>query len=52
VTASALDPRAMLLEAPMSAYQKISVAVTVALCMLDGFEVFAATFAAPAIKAA
>jgi MFS transporter, AAHS family, 4-hydroxybenzoate transporter len=52
VTAGVLDPRTMLLEAPMSAYQKIGVTVTVALCMLDGFEVFAASFAAPAIKAA
>jgi len=49
---SALDPREVLLSSPMSAYQQMGVAVAVALCLLDGFEVFAATFAAPAIKAA
>ena len=36
----------------MSLYQKIAVGYTVCLCMLDGFDVFAITFAAPAIKAA
>lgn len=46
------DPRIALLNAPMSAYQKIAVAVVVALCMLDGLDVMAITFAAPAIKAA
>ena len=52
MTVSALDPRAVLLSAPMSFYQKVGVAVTVCLCMLDGFDVFAVTFAAPAIKSA
>lgn len=46
------DPRLALLAAPMSRYQKIAVAVVVALCMLDGLDVMAITFAAPAIKAA
>ena len=52
VTPSAADPRIALLAAPMSAYQKVGVAVVVALCMLDGLDVMAITFAAPAIKAA
>lgn len=52
VDASIEDPRAALLAAPMSLYQKIAVAMTVCLCMLDGYDVFAITFAAPAIKAA
>jgi len=52
MTADILDPRAALLVAPMSLYQKVGVTVTLLLCMLDGFDVFAATFAAPAIKAA
>ena len=43
------DPRALLLNAPMSAFQWLAVATTVALCALDGFDVFAITFAAPAL---
>ena len=43
------DPRRLLLEAPMSGFQKRAVATTVALCALDGFDVFAITFAAPAL---
>ena len=46
------DPRIALMQAPMSTYQKIAVAVVVVLCMLDGLDVMAITFAAPAIKAA
>jgi MFS transporter, AAHS family, 4-hydroxybenzoate transporter len=46
------DPRTALLAAPMSTYQKIAVAVVVVLCMLDGLDVMAITFAMPAIKAA
>ena len=44
------DPRYALLAAPMSAFQKVSVTITVLLCMLDGFDVFAVTYAAPLIK--
>ena len=36
----------------MSAFQKIAVTMTVVLCMLDGLDVMAITFAAPAIKSA
>ena len=43
------DPRQLLLEAPMSGFQTRAVATTVALCALDGFDVFAITFAAPAL---
>ena len=43
------DPRQLLLDAPMSAFQTRAVATTVALCALDGFDVFAVTFAAPAL---
>ena len=46
-----VDPRVALLAAPMSAYQKVGIAVVLALCMLDGFDVMAISFAAPAIKA-
>ena len=45
------DPRQMLLDAPMSGFQTRAVATTVALCALDGFDVFAITFAAPALLA-
>ena len=45
----ASDPRRLLLEAPMSGFQSRAVATTVALCALDGFDVFAITFAAPAL---
>ena len=43
------DPRQLLLEAPMSGFQTRAVATTIALCALDGFDVFAITFAAPAL---
>ena len=43
------DPRQLLLDAPMSGFQSRAVATTVALCALDGFDVFAITFAAPAL---
>ena len=43
------DPRQLLLNAPMSRFQVMAVATTVALCALDGFDVFATTFAAPAL---
>jgi MFS transporter, AAHS family, 4-hydroxybenzoate transporter len=46
------DPRVALLRAPMSVFQKIAVALTVCLCTLDGFDVMAITFAAPAIRTA
>ena len=52
MTASTDDPRVALLAAPMSTYQKMGVAVVVFLCMLDGLDVMAITFVAPAIKAA
>lgn len=45
------DPRTHLLIAPMSRFQIVAVAVTVALCALDGFDVLAVTFAAPGIAA-
>lgn len=45
----ARDPRADLRAAPMSRHQWLAVAVTVALCALDGFDVLAITFAAPGI---
>ena len=46
-----IDPRQLVLDAPMSSFQSRAVATTVALCALDGFDVFAATFAAPALLA-
>lgn len=45
------DPRKLLLDAPMSGFQTRAVATTIALCALDGFDVFAVTFAAPALLA-
>ena len=47
----AIDPRQLLLEAPMSRFQIRAVATTVGLCAVDGFDVFAITFAAPALLA-
>lgn len=41
--------QARLLNEPMSSTQWLGIAVTVALCALDGFDVLAITFAAPAI---
>ena len=46
------DPRAILLATPMSRHQIVAVAITVALCALDGFDILAITFAAPGIVAA
>ena len=43
------DPRELLLHAPMSRFQIIAIAITLTLCALDGFDVLAITFAAPAI---
>jgi MFS family permease len=43
------DPRALLLTAPMSRFQIVAIIVTLALCALDGFDVLAITFSAPAI---
>lgn len=43
------DPRARLMAAPMSRFQWMAVLLTVGLCALDGFDVLAITFAAPAI---
>lgn len=47
--AASIDPRNLMLSAPMSGFQSRAVAATVALCALDGFDVFAITFAAPAL---
>lgn len=44
------DPRAVLQDAPMSPYQWVAVAVTVALCALDGYDVLAVTLAAPGLS--
>ena len=43
------DPRQLLLDAPMSRFQTRAVATLVAVSALDGFDVFAITFAAPAL---
>lgn len=45
------DPRERLLSAPLSRFQATAIAVTVALCALDGFDILAITFAAPGISA-
>lgn len=47
----AVDPRVDQLAQPMSAHQKTAIFVVVLLCMVDGVDVMAITFAAPAIKA-
>lgn len=44
------DYRARILESPMSRFQVAAVALVVALCALDGFDVFAITFVIPAIE--
>ena len=49
VQSPAADPRELLMASPMSRHQIIAVAVTIALCALDGFDVLAITFAAPAL---
>lgn len=49
MTNATVDPRQLLLDAPMSGFQVRAVATTIALCALDGFDVFAITFAAPAL---
>ena len=43
------DPRQLLLDAPMSRFQSFAIATIVTLAALDGFDVFAVTFAAPAL---
>jgi MFS family permease len=43
------DPREQLLHAAMSPFQIAAVAITLLLCMLDGFDVLTISFAAPAI---
>jgi MFS transporter, AAHS family, 4-hydroxybenzoate transporter len=50
-TGAAADPRQTLLASPMSAFQIKAIATVVALCALDGFDVFAITFAAPSLLA-
>jgi benzoate transport len=47
----AIDPREAMRGAPMSRLQKSAVGVTFALCALDGYDVLAASFSAPAIAA-
>lgn len=48
---SVIDPRVDQLAQPMSSHQKIAIFVIVMLCAVDGVDVMAITFAAPAIKA-
>jgi benzoate transport len=43
----AADPRQTILNAPMSPFQIKAISASVALCVLDGFDVFAISFAAP-----
>ena len=43
------DPRTLLLHSPMSRFQIMGVALVAFLCALDGFDVLAITFAAPAL---
>ena len=43
------DPRTLLLQSPMSRFQSTGVALVAFLCALDGFDVLAITFAAPAL---
>ena len=50
MTQEARDPRAIMRETPMSAFQKMAVSVTVLLTALDGFDVLAITLAAPGIS--
>lgn len=42
--------RLALLESPMRQFQILALAIVILLCALDGFDVFAITFAAPAIE--
>lgn len=44
-----LDPSVQLRSAPMTAFQKVAVAICVALNALDGFDILAITFAGPGI---
>lgn len=44
-----LDPSVSLRHEPMSSFQKVAVAICVALNALDGFDILAITFAAPGI---
>ncbi len=45
-----MDPRDLMSNSDMSLRQVIVVAVTVALCALDGFDVLAISFASPGIS--
>jgi MFS family permease len=45
------DPRVALLGAPMSTAQKIGIAVTLIITAVDGYNILAASFAAPGISA-
>ena len=49
-TASLPPFRQALLAAPLSPVQKLAIAMIVAMCALDGVDVFSITFAAPAIE--
>ncbi|MEY2925769.1 MAG: hypothetical protein RL367_246 [Pseudomonadota bacterium] len=44
-----IDPRQLLLDAPMSRFQLVAIATILALGALDGFDVFAMTFVAPVL---
>ena len=48
-TLSSDNPQTLLLHAPMSHFQIMGVAVVAFLCALDGFDVLAITFVAPAL---
>ena len=50
MSTSVVDPRVAQLAQPMSAHQKIAILVIVMLCVVDGLDVMAITFAAPAIR--
>ncbi len=45
------DPRPALLASPMSAAQKIGIAVTLLITATDGYDILAASFAAPGLSA-
>lgn len=49
--AVSLDPRQLILNAPLSTYQRTAITLTVVLCALDGFDVLAVTYAAPGFLA-
>ena len=48
-TLSSDNPQTLLLHSPMSRFQMMGVALVAILCALDGFDVLAITFAAPAL---